>query len=570
MRTIILALLMALTMQVDVAQAASFDCAKAATETEKAICSDPALSVLDDILGKYFSLKSSINLPEFLTPSDYLSAFPSFKKSETINLQKAWIENNQNKCYGSKVCLVSEYLDGVSNFLKASEQRNSYDADVKQEGWKIAELLELESKSTSVVVWAYNDGIKPERGCLGVKDFKTQYHLVTVHNSQNGKLLSYNPFIVTPQDNPCLRVGWSLSSKAQDSFSLSLNHMMSAGGWGGWSYNYEFLVDAPQVWLKSAVSSNYARNSGESTEIVINFDEKTRKVTNTNLNEEDPPTTITTEKIPDLGSLKFGNTNDNVFSQNFSSADASSYPGVVQKDERSKIPEVIEQSSTVSLVTQSSEASSRLTRYFRGLRVDFSKSNGACKIGNGSTSMELVAGYIKLVNLYSNLTGTDIPYDIPIGYNSNNDQKFSKVFLKFFNENEEVIKNIAPSFYKNLPNTKEIDTLVLGLLEYHKVYTEWRETQPDDFDRLSKNLSHNDSLWNKPRLLPENVKYPDCMEPLNPDELGGNFDFTFEDSNTSFWNPSFDKFAISFWYRREVDGTLPRVKEILDWVKTLN
>ena len=142
--------------------------------------------------------------------------------------------------------------------------------------------------------------------------------------------------------------------------------------------------------------------------------------------------------------------------------------------------------------------------------------------------------------------------------------------MKFFNENEEVIKNIAPSFYKNLPNTKEIDTLVLGLLEYHKVYTEWRETQPDDFDRLSKNLSHNDSLWNKPRLLPENVKYPDCMEPLNPDELGGNFDFTFEDSNTSFWNPSFDKFAISFWYRREVDGTLPRVKEILDWVKTLN
>jgi uncharacterized protein len=51
MRTILLALLMAFTMPVGVAQAASFDCAKAVTETEKAICSDPALSALDDILG---------------------------------------------------------------------------------------------------------------------------------------------------------------------------------------------------------------------------------------------------------------------------------------------------------------------------------------------------------------------------------------------------------------------------------------------------------------------------------------------------------------------------------------
>ena len=53
MRTILLALLMAFTMQVSVVQAASFDCAKAATEAEKAIFSDPALLALDDIPGLF-------------------------------------------------------------------------------------------------------------------------------------------------------------------------------------------------------------------------------------------------------------------------------------------------------------------------------------------------------------------------------------------------------------------------------------------------------------------------------------------------------------------------------------
>jgi hypothetical protein len=53
MRTVLLALLMAFTMRAGVARAASFDCAKAATETEKAICSDPALSALDDIPGRF-------------------------------------------------------------------------------------------------------------------------------------------------------------------------------------------------------------------------------------------------------------------------------------------------------------------------------------------------------------------------------------------------------------------------------------------------------------------------------------------------------------------------------------
>jgi uncharacterized protein YecT (DUF1311 family) len=55
MRTILLALLMACTMQVGAVQAAIFDCAKAATETEKAICADPELSKLDEKIAKVYS-----------------------------------------------------------------------------------------------------------------------------------------------------------------------------------------------------------------------------------------------------------------------------------------------------------------------------------------------------------------------------------------------------------------------------------------------------------------------------------------------------------------------------------
>ena len=35
-----------------IAAAASFDCDKAATETEIAICSDPELSALDELMGQ--------------------------------------------------------------------------------------------------------------------------------------------------------------------------------------------------------------------------------------------------------------------------------------------------------------------------------------------------------------------------------------------------------------------------------------------------------------------------------------------------------------------------------------
>ena len=55
-----------------VGQAASFDCNKATTETEIAICSDPELSALDDRLSKAYLTAQRLN-PSDVTKRDQLS-----------------------------------------------------------------------------------------------------------------------------------------------------------------------------------------------------------------------------------------------------------------------------------------------------------------------------------------------------------------------------------------------------------------------------------------------------------------------------------------------------------------
>ena len=49
----------------------------------------------------------------------------------------------------------------------------------------------------------------------------------------------------------------------------------------------------------------------------------------------------------------------------------------------------------------------------------------------------------------------------------------------------------------------------------------------------------------------------------------GYYDITFEHRYQSFWTPGFENFAISFRYRREVDGTMARTKEFIDWLVSL-
>ena len=111
MRTIILALLMAFTMQVGVAQAASFDCAKAVTETEKAICSDPELSALDESLSFVYS-----TLSEITENKDFL-----------IKEQRDWLKSRETlgAGWGQLYSIISTRIHSLShtfNFLKCLEK----------------------------------------------------------------------------------------------------------------------------------------------------------------------------------------------------------------------------------------------------------------------------------------------------------------------------------------------------------------------------------------------------------------------------------------------------------------
>ena len=75
--------------------AASYDCSKASTATEHAICDYPELSALDDLMGQTYRLaKTSAN---WMTPQ------------QLRNTQKAWMQQ-RNRCGDNFDCLRSSYV----------------------------------------------------------------------------------------------------------------------------------------------------------------------------------------------------------------------------------------------------------------------------------------------------------------------------------------------------------------------------------------------------------------------------------------------------------------------------
>lgn len=76
--------------------AASFDCAKASTATEKAICADPALSTLDSDLAAAFK--------------NALTLWPAGNWSTFIRReQRDWIKVRDSNCKADRACLKNEY-----------------------------------------------------------------------------------------------------------------------------------------------------------------------------------------------------------------------------------------------------------------------------------------------------------------------------------------------------------------------------------------------------------------------------------------------------------------------------
>ena len=77
---------------------ASFDCNKATTETEKAICADPELSALDDLLN---------------------IAWNKSKKLVSIDSQKKWLQK-RNLCENNNDCLRKEIGLRIGTLLAVS------------------------------------------------------------------------------------------------------------------------------------------------------------------------------------------------------------------------------------------------------------------------------------------------------------------------------------------------------------------------------------------------------------------------------------------------------------------
>ena len=73
-----------------VSQAASFDCREATTETEKAICADPRLSAIDNLLNRIWNEKGSAT-------QDY--------RSEQIQ----WVKD-RDKCFNNRACIEEAYI----------------------------------------------------------------------------------------------------------------------------------------------------------------------------------------------------------------------------------------------------------------------------------------------------------------------------------------------------------------------------------------------------------------------------------------------------------------------------
>jgi uncharacterized protein YecT (DUF1311 family) len=114
-----------------VSNAASFNCSKATTETEIAICSDPELSALDELMGAVWRFETR-------TALDILT-------------QKNWL-NKRDECTSNIKCLTDVYVERL--------KKKPFDLG----DFELIQLYDVISKSTKfyvikAVYYAYNSEI---------------------------------------------------------------------------------------------------------------------------------------------------------------------------------------------------------------------------------------------------------------------------------------------------------------------------------------------------------------------------------------------------------------------------
>lgn len=233
--------------------AASFDCGKANTATEKAICADSQLSKLDEVLAELYFIKRSINYSsdELSTMAD-TSSFPEFLRSNTRAQQVEWIEGIQEKCYGVTNCLVDAYLNRIKDFFHVDIQQDT-------RVWRMLAKLDHPNDDYSTSIWSYNNNDSNEPGCFS-DDFQGVFYIVAVYDRVTRKLITSSPNLIDPKDNGCLEYEIEITPTAGDAVSIAVGSWMSAGSWGRNTHVYNFQVAVDEVYLTSYRYHEFARN----------------------------------------------------------------------------------------------------------------------------------------------------------------------------------------------------------------------------------------------------------------------------------------------------------------------
>ncbi len=99
-------------------EAASFDCAKASTKIENAICASPRLSLLDEDLGKLYQ--------------EALKRSPESQQAQIRDEQRRWLRETRNACQDEK-CMRRVYAERLEAFEKAKEEYEAVRAEVEGE-----------------------------------------------------------------------------------------------------------------------------------------------------------------------------------------------------------------------------------------------------------------------------------------------------------------------------------------------------------------------------------------------------------------------------------------------------
>ena len=256
-RQLVISLMLVLGVP-SIAAAASFDCDRAATETEIAICNSIELSNLDDVLASLYQLKRQIDLNAEYFESNWTDyeaqgfETPVFSPLTTQAQQRSWIQNVQTVCYGDVNCLVNAYQDRIADFFyrySSAEQASDVSSD-----WRIANMLNLPNSAHSVAVWRYDFPDNPYQMA------KPYIYIIAIHDRENESVVSINYSLLGYIADTDRIIEINMSATSELAFSINISEMRSAGGWGASNTTFSFHLEDKEYLVSKVKTTSWARN----------------------------------------------------------------------------------------------------------------------------------------------------------------------------------------------------------------------------------------------------------------------------------------------------------------------